>query len=150
LASQRNLDGWAETPRGCLALIILLDQFSRNIFRGSPEAFSQDKKARETLQSALARGLDKQLHDVEKWFFYMPLMHSENFGDQKDSVAIFKRLIEECVPALELALAPSHDYAVRHFDIVKRFGRYPHRNKILGRISTPEEVEFLKQPGSSF
>jgi len=149
-ANQGKLDHWQETARGCLALIILFDQFSRNIYRGTPKAFAQDAKARNICFLILEREFDKKLHDVEKWFIYMPLMHSEKLEDQKRSLELFRQLVDRTVPALEVPLGQAYEFAVRHHDIVAQFGKFPHRNKILNRPSTPAEVEFLKQPGSSF
>jgi len=149
-AMEGKLDHWLDESRSCLALIILLDQFSRNMYRGTPQAFAQDEKARSACRFALEKGYDNKIYDVEKWLLYMPLMHSEDREDQKKSLECFKHLVENCLPALQMAVAGSYDYAVRHTKIVEKFGRYPHRNKILGRTSTPDEIEFLKQPHSSF
>lgn len=135
-------DPWKKTARGTLALIILLDQFSRNMYRDSPKAFSQDGLALEACKAGMKKGLDTKLSDQERAFFYMPLMHSENLEDQKESLKRFASLGE--------AQSEGNKYALLHYRIIERFGRYPHRNKILGRPSTPEEIEFLKQPGSSF
>jgi uncharacterized protein (DUF924 family) len=143
-------DDWAHTARGRLALIILLDQMTRNIFRGTGRAFAGDPKALALTKEGLARGMDKGLGTFERLFFRMPLMHSEVLADQEECVRSMKALEGECPAEHVKAVESSSDYAVRHRDIVARFGRFPHRNKSMGRESTPEEVEFLKQPGSGF
>jgi uncharacterized protein (DUF924 family) len=138
-ALRGDCEAWLETPRGRLAYIILLDQFSRNIHRDTPAMFSGDERALKAARAGIAKGDDKALAPAERSFFYMPYMHSEDLADQEMAVALFKGL-------------PGNgaEYAVMHRDIVKRFGRFPHRNRILGRPSTPEEIAFLKTPGSSF
>ncbi len=143
-AAAGQLDSWKEEPSTCLALIILLDQFPRNIFRGQPQAFATDPQALATAKYAVNRGFDRELLPVQRWFVYMPFEHSEELADQQRSVELFGTLKDD--PGLEQGI----DYAMRHLRAIERFGRFPHRNAILGRESTPEEVEFLKQPGSSF
>jgi uncharacterized protein (DUF924 family) len=139
-----KLTRWAATPYGSLALVVLLDQFSRNMFRDSPRAFSADALALATARTTIARGFDCVLRPVERCFVYLPFEHSEELAVQRRSVALFESLAAypECASAI--------DYARRHFEIVARFGRFPHRNECLGRVSTSEELEFLKQPGSRF
>jgi len=149
-AAHGALAGWADAPRPALALVVLLDQFSRNAWRGTPRAFAQDAQALRVAQDAIARGFDGQLAPVERWFLYMPFMHAEDHAVQQRGVALFARLADEAPPELRGAFESALDYAERHRVIVERFGRFPHRNAILGRPSTPEEVEFLAQPGSSF
>ena len=152
-AREGELREWEKTPRGTLALIILLDQFSRNIYRDTPGAFSQDAQALKIAANGIEKkGFDKGLHPVMRVFFYMPLMHSENLEVQERSIALFRSLERDFPSPPELAkmLSNNRDYAERHYAIIERFGRYPHRNRILGRESSPEEIEFLKQPGSSF
>ena len=151
-AREGKLRGWENTPEGMLALIILLDQFSRNIYRDKPEAFSQDSRALDLASRGIQKGFDMVLHPVKRIFFYMPFEHSEDIKVQKWSIELYRGLEKEFWSPPELAeiLSSSRDYAEKHYAIVERFGRYPHRNRILGRISTPEEKEFLKQPGSSF
>jgi uncharacterized protein (DUF924 family) len=144
LAADRRLMEWQQTPRPGLALVVLLDQFPRNMFRGDPRAFATDSLAREVTTHLIHHGLDQQLLPVERSFVYLPFMHSEILADQQRSVALFRRLAQER-PYLN-----SVSYAVRHQEIVERFGRFPHRNTVLGRPSTPEEVEFLRQPDASF
>ncbi|GAB4346756.1 MAG: DUF924 family protein [Cyanophyceae cyanobacterium] len=149
-------DGWRHDPMGCLALIIVLDQFSRNLYRDRAEAFAADADALGLAKFALARGYDRAVLPVQRWFFYLPLEHSESLADQDQSVACFEALrhdppAEPGPHALDEAeLAAVIDYAHRHRAIIRRFGRFPHRNGLLGRTSTPGEVAFLKQPGSSF
>lgn len=143
-AAERKLMDWQDTSRQGLALLLLLDQFPRNMFRGEPRAFATDPLAREVATHLTQAGLDRQLLPVERSFVYLPFMHSENLEDQQRSVALFRQL------AQEREYVNSVSYAIRHLQIVERFGRFPHRNAILGRLSTPEELEFLQQPDSSF
>lgn len=130
---------WTD-PRRALATILVLDQFPRNMFRGTPRAFATDTKARDVAVGAINRGFDKSFDKDGRAFMYLPLEHSENLADQERSVELFTPLGD----------AEYTHYAVAHRDIIARFGRFPHRNAVLGRTSTPEEEEFLKQPGSSF
>lgn len=135
-----ELGEWILSPEGCLALMIVLDQFPRNIFRDDPRAFGTDAHARILLQYALDKGFDQGMEPHQKQFLYMPLQHSEDRRDQELSI--------------ELNAALGNDNVLRfaqaHKEIIDRFGRFPHRNAVLGRGSTPEEAEFLAQPGSSF
>ena len=149
-AMQGRLDAWTQTPRGTVALVIVLDQFSRNIHRDDPRAFAADDAAQATTLAALERGGDQGLTPFERVFLYMPLMHAEDLELQQECVRLFEGLAEEAPPRLAEALQSNAQFARAHRDIVERFGRFPHRNAILGRPSTPEEIEFLKQPGSSF
>ncbi len=144
------LDDWTGAAHGTLALIVLLDQFPRNIFRKKPEAFASDERALQLALAGLEQGQDRALSIVERAFFYMPLEHSESLEMQKLSVQKFENLLADAPPQLKKMCASFLDYAVRHKEIIERFGRYPHRNQALGRASTEEELEFLKQPGSSF
>jgi uncharacterized protein (DUF924 family) len=133
-----------ETAAGCLALIVVLDQFPRNMFRGRARAFATDPLALEAARFAVDRGFDRGLLPVERLFVYLPFEHSEVLSDQERSCQLTQELD---------AYAETNDvyrYALLHRDIIRRFGRFPHRNAILGRVSTPEELEFLKGPGSSF
>ncbi|HEY0230738.1 MAG TPA: DUF924 family protein [Dokdonella sp.] len=145
-----GLDDWLATPRGRLARIILVDQFSRNLFRGDARAFVHDDLARGWVDEGLCLGLEQELRPVERQFFYMPLQHAESIADQQHAVALFTQLRDAVPAALRARFAHCLDYAVRHRDIIARFGRFPHRNAVLGRASTPEEIDFLAQPGSSF
>lgn len=144
LAASGQLDSWQDSPENCLALIILLDQFSRNMFRETPQAFATDSKALAAAQHAVNNNFDRQLLTVQKWFVYLPFEHSENLEHQQKSVELFRQLSGE--PDSDSVI----DFAIRHLKIIERFGRFPHRNQILGRETTPEEAEFLKQPGSGF
>ena len=149
LACEGHYDDWQENPRGCLALVILLDQFTRNLY-GDARAYAMDDKALLVVLRGIERGLDKKLKIIERWFFYMPFMHSEDLEIQEKGIELFTKLAEEAPPALELPIRNALGYAIRHMEIIKRFGRFPHRNEALGRESTPQEVEFLKEPNSSF
>ena len=133
-------DGWCESPEGCLALVLLLDQVPRNLFRGDPRAWATDPKARAVARQALERGHDRDLSPHGRAFLYMPFMHSEDPADQRRSLALFEAL----------GLPASLEAARRHLEIVERFGRFPHRNAVLGRATTPEEAAFLQEPNSSF
>jgi len=139
-AAAGGCDGWAETPQGCLALIVLLDQFPRNMFRGEARCFATDAAACAVTKLALERGLDAKLSVREKQFLYMPLQHSEDAADQALSVERYGAT----------GSADLLKWAEAHRRIVDRFGRFPHRNEILGRETTPEEAAFLQEPGSSF
>ncbi|WP_407333332.1 DUF924 family protein [Enterovibrio sp. 27052020O] len=139
-ASRGECFGWREEPEGRLAEIIVLDQFSRNIYRDTPKAFSQDSMALALAQEAVSLGIDRELPPVQRSFLYMPYMHSESKLIHEEALNLFN----------QSGLENNYDFEVRHKAIIDRFGRYPHRNVILGRQSTPEEIEFLKQPGSGF
>jgi uncharacterized protein (DUF924 family) len=142
-AAAGDLDGWRQDARGCLALVILLDQFPRNMLRGDPRSYATDRKAQEIAEYAVDHALDRELPEFQRAFLYMPFMHSEDLGHQRRAVELFGTLQEWG------GSDPTH-YAVLHMEIVERFGRFPHRNEVLGRATTPEEAEFLQQPGSSF
>lgn len=137
-------DGSDET---LLASILLLDQFTRNIFRGTPRAFAGDAQALSLAETLVAAGRDKNLSPWQRCFAYLPFEHSEALLDQERSVALFAALRREMQHE---AFDNTYDYAVRHREVIARFGRFPHRNAILGRASTSAEIEFLKQPSSSF
>jgi uncharacterized protein (DUF924 family) len=143
-AAAGRLDGWAATPKGCLALLILLDQVPRNLFRGSPRAYATDAKALALAHDAVAHGFDRPLHPIQRCFVYLPLEHAETLADQRRSVALFEALAPELTS--KTTLAAVH----RHYEIIARFGRFPHRNAVLGRVSTEEELAFLTEPNSSF
>jgi uncharacterized protein (DUF924 family) len=149
-AANGDLADWAETPRGLLALVILTDQFPRNIYRKTPRAFAFDAAARAYCRHGVARGFDRHLRPIERVFLYLPLEHSESLADQDESVRLFSELAHRAPPAHQKVFADYLRFAERHREIIARFGRFCHRNAILGRPSRPEEVEFLKQPGSSF
>ncbi|MBE9167389.1 DUF924 domain-containing protein [Pleurocapsales cyanobacterium LEGE 06147] len=143
-AAEGKLNHWQQQPLSCLALIILLDQFPRNLFRDRPQAFATDDLALGFAQYALVHGFDRQLLPVQRWFIYLPFEHSENLEHQQQAVRLFATLKND--PDSASAIASACD----HLEIIKRFGRFPHRNRILGRLNTPQEEEFLKQSGSSF
>ena len=138
------LEAWRASPGDCLALVIALDQFPRNLYRGDAKAFASDARALATARHAIEREYDTGMLPVERLFLYLPFEHSESLDDQWRALALIGRL----APWPETKDVFS--YAVRHWEIVRRFGRFPHRNAALGRASTPEELEFLKQPGSGF
>ena len=143
-ASRNDLQRWTRAPGSCLALVILLDQFPRNMFRGSARAFAADPLARGAALVILDHGWDKHMTPDERMFAYLPFEHSESLADQERCLALMKELA--AFP--ETADLPK--WAEAHLVIVRRFGRFPHRNAALGRTSTAEEAEFLKQPGSAF
>jgi uncharacterized protein (DUF924 family) len=137
-ASRGKLEVWRAHPRFSLSLIILLDQFSRNLYRDTPRAFAQDAHALDVAREALARRFDHLVDDKRRAFFYMPFMHAENLSVQEECVALFKA---------QLPTTMNVPFAVEHRDIVKRFGRFPHRNKTFKRPSTPDEIRFLRHGG---
>jgi uncharacterized protein (DUF924 family) len=143
-AAAGRLAAWREHSAQCLALVVLLDQFPRNMFRDSARAFAADALALEAARYAVARGYDRDMLPVERQFLYLPFEHSEALEDQLRACELMRQLRE--FPQT----AGAHLWALKHLDIVRRFGRFPHRNAALGRASTAEEEEFLKQPGSSF
>lgn len=144
-AARGELQTWQEDPWPCLALIILLDQFSRNLFRGQPQAFASDPLALAAAQQGIDRGFESSFLPVQRWFLYLPFEHSEDLNHQLRSVQLFETLDQS-----DPEQAKSLTYARRHLEVIQRFGRFPHRNLILGRPSTAEEIEFLHQPGSRF
>lgn len=139
-ASLGELNHWRDTPQGRLAEIIVLDQFSRNLYRDNAKAFAQDGMALVLAQEAVHSGADAVLSAQERVFLYMPYMHSESLQIHTKAVELFTRL----------GIQGNLDFELKHKAIIERFGRYPHRNKILGRQSTPEEMAFLAEPGSTF
>lgn len=143
-ARDGTLDGWAATPGGALALLILLDQFPRNLFRGTGDAFAYDAHARDVARGVMARMDDWRLTPTQRTFAYLPFEHSETMADQDLSVALFGGLRD--VPAL----LSNVGYAWRHHAVIARFGRFPHRNAALCRVNTPAEVAYLAQPGAGF
>ena len=150
-ASQGELEGlWSVTPRGRLALIVVLDQFSRHVHRGTAAAFAQDPAAQRIALAGLGLNADRALTPAERSFFYLPLEHAENLELQLLSVRCFDGLAHIVAEPWRKDYEGYLDYARRHRDIIERFGRFPHRNAALGRASTHAELEFLKQPGSSF
>ena len=149
-ACRGELEDWKGSPDGTLALVIVLDQFSRNLCRDDPGAWAQDPAAVAITLDAIDRGLDDELSHFGRAFLYMPLMHSEDRAVQVRSIAAFDKLVRLAPASLRAGAEGNLKFAHMHKDIVDRFGRYPHRNKVLGRESTDEEVEFLQGPNSSF
>ncbi len=145
-AKNGYLKEWQHSPESALALTILFDQFPRNIYRGTPRSFAYDSLALESAELALGRGFDRQMTTAQRIFLYLPFEHAEDMEKQNRSVDLFRQLPED-----RLGLkAHTLRYALLHHDIIRRFGRFPHRNAILGRTSTPEEIAFLQEPHSSF
>lgn len=140
-AATGELDGWRKQARSCLALILLLDQFPRNMFRGQPRSFATDAKAVETARHAVERGYDRRLDLDTQQFYYMPFEHSEDMADQRRAVELFRAAIDHERKEENIG------FAVKHLEIIERFGRFPHRNAILGRESTAEEIKFLEDGG---
>jgi uncharacterized protein (DUF924 family) len=138
-----GFEDWS-SPHAALARILLLDQFTRNCFRDTPRAFAGDAQALAVAERAVDRGDDLPLSGVERWFMYMPFQHAESLVAQERSVELFRRLRDET------GLDNPLPFAERHAEVIRRFGRFPHRNAILGRASTPEEIAFLASPGSRF
>ena len=143
-AAGKRLGAWSERAAECLALVIVLDQLPRNMFRGTARAFASDALALESASRAVERGFDAGWMPVERLFFYLPFEHSESLEDQWRALALIGPL------AAWPETADVLGYAVRHWEVIRRFGRFPHRNATLGRASTPQEIEFLKTPGSGF
>jgi uncharacterized protein (DUF924 family) len=138
-AARGGLERWQATPLASLALVVTLDQFPRNMFRGTARSFASDSLALAAARETIAREFDRLLSPVERSFMYLPFAHAEDLAAQRRSLSLFRELDPENLRS-----------ARRHYEIIARFGRFPHRNAVLGRESTPEEIEFLKQPGSSF
>lgn len=151
-ALRGRLDHWQATTDGAVALVLLLDQFTRNSFRDTPRAFAGDAQALGVARRLVAMGRDRALPPLRRWFLYMPYEHAEDLAAQEECVRLFTALAAEVPPADALAgaLAGALDYARRHAAVIRRFGRFPHRNAVLGRASTAEEAEFLREPGSRF
>jgi len=149
-AADGRLDHWVVNPPGWLALLILQDQFPRNLHRGDPRAWAHDASAQRVALSGIARGDDQQLPPLQRVFAYLPLEHAEDMALQRQSVALFEALCAEVPPPQRERFGAFLDYARRHHDVIARFGRFPHRNAALGRASTPEEMIHLAQPGSGF
>jgi len=151
-AKSGELDSWKKGPRSMRALILLLDQVTRTLHRGTPEAFAWDSEARALTDQALELGFDQELRPVERTFVYITLMHSESLDDHDRAVALYTQVVN-AVPEgsdTRAALEGNLEFEHKHRDIIVRFGRYPHRNEVLGRTSTSEELAFLKEPDSSF
>lgn len=149
-ASAGELDGWAATPEGRLALILLLDQFRRHIHRGSAEAFARDQQALKLCVEGARAGVYRRLPPLQQAFFFMPLQHAENLKVQDKSVSIYAALVDGVSETLKETLLTFAQFAELHRDIIASFGRFPHRNPVLGRASTPEEEAYLSDGGQTF
>ncbi|WP_233575628.1 DUF924 family protein [Noviherbaspirillum saxi] len=149
-AAAHALDDWADTSAGLLALILLTDQFPRNMYRDTPQSFAFDELARDWCKQGLHQGMHATLRPIERVFFYLPLEHSESLADQDLAVSLFSELAAKALPLHRTAFDGFYGFAIRHREVIRRFGRFPHRNHILGRDSTPEEIAFLQEKGSSF
>ncbi len=145
-----RLHAWAETAHGRLALVVLLDQFSRNAWRGQPESFAGDAQALALALEALDNGHWEAVAPLARFFLALPLEHAEDPALQARSVALFTALAAQATPATQSVLSGALDYAHQHQQVIARFGRFPHRNAVLGRASTAEEQAYLAQPGSGF
>jgi uncharacterized protein (DUF924 family) len=143
-------DDWSATPHGTLALILLTDQFPRNMYRESPQSFAFDDIARGHALAGIARGDDQALRPIERVFFYLPFEHGESLEHQDRAMALFTGLFESAAEPQKDLFRGFLNFAERHHRIIARFGRFPHRNAILGRSSTADEIAFLQEPGSSF
>jgi uncharacterized protein (DUF924 family) len=149
-ASKGALDSWAEQPEGRLALILLLDQFRRNIYRGTPKAFSRDAQAVRLCVEGAAAGAYKNLTPLQQAFYFMPLQHAESLRIQQRSVKIYEGLLANVSETLKATFATFAQFAELHHDIIAAHGRFPHRNRILGRPDTPDEAAYLESAGTTF
>jgi uncharacterized protein (DUF924 family) len=149
-AEQGELEHWQDTPEGCLALIILLDQFSLNIYRDEPRSFQNSAMAVPLALKAIERGWDKQVHWTERPFFYLPLEHAEDLSLQKMCVELAREMVQDSPVHARESMEGFHHYAVLHLEVIERFGRFPDRNSVYGRPSTPEEQMYLDQGGPPF
>lgn len=145
-----ELAAWGDGPRRRMSLILLLDQFPRNIYRGTSRAYAGDEQALALALSGMNSGADAALDPVERLFFYMPLQHAEARDVQDESVAAYRRLVREAPEKLRSVFESHVAYAERHRKVIEQFGRFPHRNRIMGRLSTPEEVSYMKSGGEDF
>jgi uncharacterized protein (DUF924 family) len=150
LAEAGTLMDWAATPQGWLALLIVLDQFTRNLYRRDPRAWAQDLRAQQLALSGIEEGFDRHLPAIQRVFAYMPLEHAEDMGLQQRCVALFDTLCNDVAPDERSRYDGFLDYARGHEAVIARFGRFPHRNAVLGRTSTPEELAYLAEPGTGF
>jgi uncharacterized protein (DUF924 family) len=149
-AAAGELDAWADSPRQRLALILLLDQLPRSLYRGTAQAFAQDQRAAGLTFDGMLQAADATLDPVQRIFFYMPLQHSESLPVQQESVATYRRLLGEAPAELRPQFEGVARYAQLHHDLVQRFGRFPHRNGVLGREATPDEAAYLAGGGERF
>lgn len=149
-AGAGELNAWAQTPQSRLALIILLDQFPRNLYRGLAAAYRYDALALAICKSGLAKGDDQALTPLQRVFFYMPLEHAEGEDDQQEALFRFNQLRQAVEPENQAWFEQCYDYARQHYDIIEAFGRFPHRNAVMGRLSTPEERLWLSETEQRF
>lgn len=149
-AAQGRLDDWTNSPDNWLALLIVLDQFPRNLYRGDARAWASDVKAQRIALSGLDDAFDQALPPLQRVFAYLPLEHAENMGLQQRCVALFEALHSQAAADDRERFAMFLDYARRHREVIARFGRFPHRNVVLGRVTTPDEADYLAQPGAGF
>ncbi|MHA6205058.1 DUF924 family protein [Dyella soli] len=149
-ASRGELDGWCDTPEGWLALLIVLDQFSRNIHRNDPRTWAADAQAQALALAGITRGDHLRLTPMQRTFAYLPLEHAEDLSLQQRCVDLFEQLLAAQPPGPRAPFEDYASYARRHRDVIRRFGRFPHRNAVLGRANTPAEDDYLAQPGSGF
>ena len=149
-ATRGELADWDATPRGLLAHVIVLDQFTRNMFRDTPAMYASDADAQDLVLQALSDGVDRRLLPTERPFLYMPLMHAENRALQRLCVRLFAQERDDATPARRAGAEGTLGFAIKHADIVEKFGRFPHRNSIFGRVSTPEEEAFFAENGQGF
>jgi len=149
-ASRGEFDSWRRAARPSLALVLVLDQFPRNLYRGSPQAFACDPMAKEVAETAIESRLDSELAPLETVFLYLPLEHAEDLASQERCVSLFKALFERAPAGRQSQFESFLTFAIRHRDIISRFGRFPHRNAILGRPSTSEELSYLESGGDAF
>lgn len=149
-AKRGELDAWKENAEGLVAFIVLLDQFSRNIYRDTAEMYAADEQVLNAAKHGVETGMDKEMPISHKVVTYMPFMHSENLEDQEQCIELFKNLQNEVPEAVKESVQGNIDYAIKHRDVVKEYGRFPHRNQILGRESTDKEKEYLSNPDAGF
>ncbi|BBM84867.1 DUF924 family protein [Candidatus Uabimicrobium amorphum] len=149
-AKNGKFNDWENTPQNRLALIILLDQFSRNIYRNTPRMYESDPQSLQLCLAGIEQKVDDELFPIHRQFFYMPLQHAEDLQLQEKSVQMYTKTWEEAPESTKEYFAQTVTYAKKHHDVIAMFGRFPHRNAILQRESTKEEKEFLQTPGSSF
>jgi uncharacterized protein (DUF924 family) len=149
-ALRGEFDGWSREPRPALALVLVLDQFPRNLYRGSPRSFESDSKACEIALFAIEAGFDQKLHPLEASFLYLSLEHSEDLLLQNRSVKLFEKLASRAPVELRPMFDQFVAYAIRHREVIRHFGRFPHRNAVLRRRSTPEELAYLESGGETF
>jgi uncharacterized protein (DUF924 family) len=149
-AAEGKYGAWVGAPDTCLALVILLDQFTLNIYRDQARSFEWNAKALPIALRAIEKGFDRRVSPLERVFYYLPLEHAEDLALQKQAVALFQRLVDETPEEMKEAMKAFHHYAVLHLEVIERFGRFPDRNPILGRPHTKEEAEYMAAGGPPF